>query len=216
MISDREPSDRLETFKEVTLPTAPPPTDYYLVDELLKPEEREVRDRVRQWVDREVIPMAAGYWDRAEFPFELIPKFRELGLTGGPIRGYGSPAISLIAAGLVSQELARGDSSVATFYGVHSGLAMGSIAILGSNEQRERWLPAMARLEKIGAFALTEPTHGSDSIGLESRARREGNSRRTGSATPRSRTSSSCGRAMRAVTWADLSSRKEPRVTALR
>jgi glutaryl-CoA dehydrogenase len=176
MITHRDTSDLAETFKQISLPTTPPATDYYLVNDLLKPEEREVRDRVRQWVDREVIPIAAGYWDRAEFPFEIIPKLRELGLTGGPIRGYGSPGLSLVSAGLLAQEFARGDASIATFYGVHSGLAMGSIAILGSKEQRERWLPAMARLEKIGAFALTEPTHGSDSIGLETSARRDGTS----------------------------------------
>jgi glutaryl-CoA dehydrogenase len=163
-------------FSEFVLPTTPPATDYYLVGELLTPQEREVRDRVRSFVDREVIPNAAGYWDRAEFPFEIIPKLRELNLAGGPIRGYGSPGISLVAAGLVAQEMARGDASIATFYGVHSGLAMGSIAILGSQEQRDRWLPAMARMEKIGAFALTEPTHGSDSIGLETTARRDGDS----------------------------------------
>jgi glutaryl-CoA dehydrogenase len=174
MMTRAELSDLTETFKEFSLPTTPPPTDYYLVDELLKPEERDVRDRVRDWVDREVIPIAAGYWDRAEFPFEIIPKLKELNITGGPIRGYGSPGFSLVAAGLAAQELARGDASIATFYGVHSGLAMGSIAILGSQEQRERWLPAMARLEKIGAFALTEPVHGSDSIGLETSARRDG------------------------------------------
>jgi glutaryl-CoA dehydrogenase len=176
MITQRDPVDLAQTFKEFALPTTPPGTDYYFIDELLKPEEREVRDRVRQWVDREVIPIAAGYWDRAQFPFEIIPKFKELGVTGGPIQGFGSPGLSLVGAGLISQELARGDSSIATFYGVHSGLAMGSIAILGSKEQRERWLPAMARMEKIGAFALTEPTHGSDSVGLETTARRDGNS----------------------------------------
>jgi glutaryl-CoA dehydrogenase len=173
MIADGT-SQLSDRFKEFSLPTTPPSTDYYLIDELLTPEERDVRDRVRSWVDREVIPNAAHYWDRAEFPFEVIPKFRELGVTGGPIRGFGSPGLSLVAAGLIAQELARGDSSVATFYGVHSGLAMGSIAILGSQEQRERWLPAMARLEKIGAFALTEPIHGSDSIALETTARRDG------------------------------------------
>jgi glutaryl-CoA dehydrogenase len=169
-------STLIEGFQEFSLPTTPPSTDYYFIDELLKPEELQIRDRVRAWVDREVIPNAAGHWDRAEFPFEVVPKFAELGVVGGPIRGYGSPGLSLVSAGLVAQELARGDSSIATFYGVHSGLAMGSIAILGSKEQRERWLPAMARLEKIGAFALTEPIHGSDSIGLETTARKEGNS----------------------------------------
>jgi glutaryl-CoA dehydrogenase len=174
MITHRESADLGQTFQNISISASQPPTDYYLLDELITPAERDVRDRVRQWVDRELIPVAAGYWDRAEFAFELIPKLRELGLTGGPIRGYGSPGFSLVAAGLAAQEFARGDASFATFYGVHSGLAMGSIAILGSKEQRERWLPEMARLEKIGAFALTEPTHGSDSIGLETAARRDG------------------------------------------
>lgn len=165
-----------EQFHEFELPTTPPGTDYYLTDDLLQPPERAVRDKVRSWVDREVIPNAGKYWDRAEFPFEIIPKLRELDLAGGPIRGYGSPGLSLVGAGLLAQEMARGDASIATFYGVHSGLAMGSIALLGSNEQRERWLPSMARMEKIGAFALTEPIHGSDSIALETTARRDGNS----------------------------------------
>jgi len=176
MVIGSNPSDLAERFKEFSLPATPPRTDYFFIDELLMPEELEIRDRVRRWVDREVIPIAAGYWDKAEFPFEIVPKFKELGITGGPIRGYGSPGMSLVAAGLAAQELARGDASVATFYGVHSGLAMGSIAILGSQEQRDRWLPAMARLEKIGAFALTEPIHGSDSIALETAARRDGDS----------------------------------------
>jgi glutaryl-CoA dehydrogenase len=166
----------LAKFKEFSLPTSPERTDYYLLDDVLRPEERDVRDRVRAWVDRDVIPYAATHWDRAEFPFEVLPAMRDLEIVGGPIRGYGSPGFSLVAAGLVAQELARGDSSIATFYGVHSGLAMGSIAVLGSKEQRERWLPAMARLEKIGAFALTEPIHGSDSIGLETSARKDGSS----------------------------------------
>lgn len=174
MVNDA--SNLSELFSEFSLPTSPPATDYYFIDELLTPEERDVRDRVRSWVDREVIPNAANLWDRAEFPFEIIPKFRDVGIVGGPIRGYGSPGFSLVAAGLVAQELARGDSSISTFYGVHSGLAMGSIAILGSKEQRDRWLPAMARMEQIGAFALTEPTHGSDSVGLETSARKDGNS----------------------------------------
>ncbi len=83
------------------------------------------------------------------------------------MQGYGSPGMSAVAAGLVAAEWARADGSVGTFYGVHSFLAMQSIAMLGDEEQRERWLPAMARLEKIGAFGLTEPEHGSDAVGLE-------------------------------------------------
>jgi glutaryl-CoA dehydrogenase len=149
-------------------------TDFYAVEELLQPEEIEIRDRVRAFCEKEVTPRINDYWERAEFPFELIPKIAELGISGGTVQGYGSPGMSAVAAGLVAAEWARADGSVGTFYGVHSFLAMQSIAMLGSEEQRERWLPEMARLEKIGAFGLTEPQHGSDAVGLETSARRDG------------------------------------------
>ena len=149
-------------------------TDYYLVDELLTGRERAIRDRVRRFADEAVIPVINDYWERGEFPFELVPKLAELGIAGGGIRGHGCPGLSAVAVGLVGMELARGDGSVGTFFGVHSGLAMQSIAMLGSPAQRDRWLPAMARLEKIGAFALTEPDHGSDAVNLETTARRDG------------------------------------------
>jgi glutaryl-CoA dehydrogenase len=149
-------------------------TDYYLIEELLTDEEKEIRDRVRSFADREVIPVINDYWERAEFPFGMIPKIAELNIAGGTIKGYGCPGMSEIASGLVAVELARGDGSLNTFFGVHSGLAMGTIAMLGSERQKERWLPPMARCEKIGAFGLTEPNHGSDAVMLETRARREG------------------------------------------
>ncbi|HLI05967.1 MAG TPA: acyl-CoA dehydrogenase family protein [Ktedonobacteraceae bacterium] len=149
-------------------------TDFYLVDELLADEERAIRDKVRAFSDQEVIPIINDYWERAEFPFELIPKLARLGIAGGSIKGYGCPGMSAVAAGLVATELARGDASVCTFFGVHSGLAMSSIAMLGSEEQKQRWLPPMARMEKIGAFALTEPKHGSDAVALETHAHRVG------------------------------------------
>ena len=149
-------------------------TDYYLIDELLTDEEREIRDKVRAFSDREVIPIINEYWEKAEFPFELVPKLAELNIAGGPISGYGCPGMSHVAAGICAIELSRGDGSFNTFYGVHSGLAMGTIDICGSEEQKERWLPAMARLEKIGAWGLTEPDHGSDSVMLETTARRDG------------------------------------------
>jgi glutaryl-CoA dehydrogenase len=148
--------------------------DFYRIDDLLEPQEREVRDRVRSFCDKQVLPIINDYWERAEFPFELVPKLAELGLAGGTIQGYNCPGLSEVAAGLVAMELARADGSVCTFFGVHSGLAMQSIALLGSEEQKQRWLPAMARLEKIGAFALTEPKHGSDAVALETSARRDG------------------------------------------
>jgi glutaryl-CoA dehydrogenase len=95
-------------------------------------------------------------------------------VAGGSIRGHGCPGMSATAVGLVSMEWARADGSMGTFFGVHSNLAMQSIDMLGSEEQRERFLPSMARLESIGAFALTEPDHGSDAVALETRARRDG------------------------------------------
>jgi glutaryl-CoA dehydrogenase len=149
-------------------------TDFYLMDELLTDEESAIRDKVRAFSDREVIPIINDYWERAEFPFALIPKLAQLGVAGSNIQGYGCPGLSAVAAGLIALELARGDASVCTFFGVHSGLAMNSIALLGSEEQKQRWLPPMARMEKIGAFALTEPDHGSDAVALETRARRVG------------------------------------------
>jgi glutaryl-CoA dehydrogenase len=125
-------------------------------------------------VDTEVLPIINDYWERAEFPFELVPKLAQLGVVGGPIQGYGCPGLSRLGQGMVTLELSRGDGSVNTFLGVQNGLAMGSINMLGSKEQKQRWLPGMAKLEKIGAFALTEPKHGSDSVALETTARRDG------------------------------------------
>lgn len=151
-------------------------TDFYLMDEFLTAEERELRGRVRNFVDKDLLPVINGYWERAEFPFELIPKLAALGIIGSTIQGFGCPGLSRLAAGVVATEISRGDGSVNTFLGVQSGLAMGTINMLGSQEQKERWLPAMAALEKIGAFALTEPDHGSDSVALETSARREGDS----------------------------------------
>jgi glutaryl-CoA dehydrogenase len=150
------------------------PTDLYLADELLTDEERRVRDLLHDFCAREVTPIINDYWERAEFPFELVPKIAGLGLAGGVIRGHGCPGMSATAAGLVSMEWARADGSIATFFGVHSNLAMQSIDMLGSEEQKDRWLEPMARLEKIGAFGLTEPEHGSDAVMLETSARRDG------------------------------------------
>ncbi|WP_029215610.1 acyl-CoA dehydrogenase family protein [Kallotenue papyrolyticum] len=148
--------------------------DFYLFDELLTPEERAVRDRVRTFFDEEVTPIINPYWERGEFPFELIPKLAQLNVAGGTIQGYGCPGLSSVAAGLVGMEMARGDGSICTFFGVTSGLAMGAIYYCGSEEQRQQWLPAMARLEKIGAFGLTEPWIGSDAAHIQTTATRVG------------------------------------------
>ena len=149
-------------------------TDYFSLDELLTEEERGVRDRVRSFCDTDVTPVINSYWQNEEFPFELLPKIAALGVAGTTIEGYGCPGMSPTAAGLVSRELARGDGGLTTFFAVHSGVAMTSIAMLGSEEQKRKWLPPMARMDKIGAFALTEPEHGSDAALLETAARLEG------------------------------------------
>ncbi len=163
-----------DSDQEGTGEVSPRGEDYYLLDETLSEDERRIRDRVRAFADHEVRPVINDYWEKAEFPFELLGKLAELGIAGTSIRGYGCPGMSRLGAGIVGRELARGDGSVSTFFAVHSGLAMGAIDLLGSDEQKARWLPPMARLEQIGAFGLTEPEHGSDSVSLQTSAVRVG------------------------------------------
>jgi glutaryl-CoA dehydrogenase len=141
-------------------------TDYFLVREQLTEAQLDVLRRVRVFVDDEVLPVIGGYWELAEMPWPLIKRLGELGIVGEDIQGYGCPGLDPIASGLVHMELNRGDGSLGTFLGVQAGLAMQSIAMLGSEEQKQRWLPGMARLEQLGAFALTEPDHGSDSMAV--------------------------------------------------
>ncbi|GGM62334.1 acyl-CoA dehydrogenase family protein [Microbacterium saperdae] len=147
---------------------------YYLLDDTLGAQERDVASRVRAFVDRDLLPVINEYWERAEFPHQLVPLLADLDVAGGAIEGYGCPRLTRLGVGIVARELSRGDGSMNTFLAVHSGLTMGSISMLGDEEQKSRWLPDMARLRKIGAFALTEPEHGSDSVALETSARREG------------------------------------------
>ena len=158
----------------MTILSAPSSTDFYLLDEQLTDQERDVRDRVRTFCEREVLPIAEDYWERAEFPWELIPGLAGLRITGGTIQGYGCPGMSSIAYGLALQELARADGSVATFMGVQSSLTMNAIYYCGTEEQKEKWLPPLARLEKLGAFGLTEPEVGSDAAHLGTTAVRSG------------------------------------------
>ena len=149
-------------------------TDYFVLRDQLDAQEIDYLLRVRQFVDTEVLPVIGDYWERADFPFELVRKLGTLGVVGDGIDGYGCAPMTPVAAGLVHMELSRGDGSLGTFLGVQAGLAMQSIAQLGSAEQKDRWLPGMAALDLIGAFALTEPDDGSDSVGLETSARRDG------------------------------------------
>src|SRR5262249_45354943 len=128
----------------------------------------------RQFAEAEILPVVNSYWERDEFPFELIPKIAGQNIVGDTMAGYGTTPMSAVGSGLLMYELSRVDGSIGTFFGVHVGLAMQSIYLLGAEGQKQRWLPPMARLEKIGAFALTEPDHGSDSVALETTARRDG------------------------------------------
>lgn len=152
------------------------PFDLLRLDDLLSDEQRRLRQQVRQYVAERVLPHINPYWERAEFPQEMAFGLKELPIMGGMVSGYGCAGLDALSAGLVRYELGRGDGSIGTFYGVHSGLAMGSIGLLGSEEQKARWLPAMAHLEKIGAFGLSEPERGSDAANVLTTARRDGNS----------------------------------------
>lgn len=149
-------------------------TDYFLMRDQLTEEEAALLDKVRSFGEAEILPIVNDYWERGEFPFELVAKLRELNIVGDTMQGYGTVPMGAVGQGLISYELGRLDGSIGTFMGVHVGLAMQSIYILGSADQRQRWLPSMAALDRIGAFALTEPDHGSDSIALETTARRDG------------------------------------------
>jgi len=151
-------------------------TDYFFLRDQLSDQQWDYLTRTRHFVQDEVLPVIADYWERADFPLALAKRLGELGLVGDGLVGYGCPPMDPLSAGLVQMELSRGDGSLGTFLGVQAGLAMRSIAMHGSDEQKERWLGPMARVEKIGAFALTEPEHGSDSIALETSARRDGDS----------------------------------------
>jgi glutaryl-CoA dehydrogenase len=152
-------------------------SDFYDLEALLDDDDRALLHRVREFMDTEVQPVINEYWTKAQFPRQLIPGLAKLGIAGTQLSGYGCPGKSALLDGMISMELSRGDPSVSTFMGVHGGLAMGSVHICGSEEQKERWLPAMARMELIGAFGLTEPDSGSDvARGLRTTARRDGDS----------------------------------------
>lgn len=148
--------------------------DYLKLENFLPDEHKALVQDVRAFVRNTVWPKINSYWDKAEFPWEIAMELKQLPILGGMIRGFGSAGLDPMALGMVMYELAKGDGSLTTFYGVHSGLAMGSIGLLGSNEQRERWLPAMSRLEKIGAFAMTEPERGSNAVDLQTNVKRDG------------------------------------------
>ncbi|WP_394942044.1 acyl-CoA dehydrogenase family protein [Psychromicrobium sp. YIM B11713] len=145
--------------------------DFYSFEQLLNDAERERLQQVRDFLGKEVKPIAVDYWNRAEFPMDLIPKIAELDVMS-PVRRQG---YSNLFAGLMHAEFTRADTSVATFMGVHDGLFTGSIEALASEEQKAEWLPDIYAMKKIGAFGLTEPLGGSDVAGgTRTTARREG------------------------------------------
>jgi glutaryl-CoA dehydrogenase len=154
----------------------PPATDLYNIDYLLSEEERMVRDTVRKFVQDRVLPIIGGHFEAGTFPRELIPAIAELGLLGMHIEGYGCAGLSAVCYGLACQELEAGDSGLRSFVSVQGSLAMFPIFRFGSEEQKQRWLPPMARGEVIGCFGLTEPDAGSDPGSMRTTARRDGNS----------------------------------------
>ena len=154
---------------------AVPVSDFYEITETLTPDEIATLTRVRAFMETKVAPVINKYWVEDAFPFELLPGFKDLGIGGIGLDGYGCFGGRQQFFGFVMMELARTDCSMATFFGVHDGLAMGSIYLAGSEEQKQKWLPPMARMEKIGCFGLTEPLVGSGTGGgLTTTARRDG------------------------------------------
>ncbi|MFE2213695.1 acyl-CoA dehydrogenase family protein [Streptomyces canus] len=154
-------------------------SDFYDYEALLPDEERKLLLKARTLMRDEVKPLVNENWGNGTFPRELIGIFRESGLAGLPYEGYGEhrPAVSNLLTGMMAMEMSRTDASVATFFGVHNGLAMYSIYSGGDQEQRDRWLPEMAAMDKIGAFAMTEPLGGSDVAGgMRTTAKRDGDS----------------------------------------
>jgi glutaryl-CoA dehydrogenase len=152
-----------------------PDSDFLGFELLLDDEDRKHLEKVRAFMTTNVEPVINDYWTRAKFPHELVPGLAELGIAGLQFDGPGCQGRSSLLDGMTSMELARVDPSIQTFMGVHGGLAMGSVQLCGSDEQQERWLPAMARMELIGAFGLTEPLEGSGIAGgLATTARRDG------------------------------------------
>ena len=150
-------------------------TDFYNLDALLTPDERRIRESVRRWVDERFLPVVAQQYRAGTFPMDFVPELARLGVFGPAIKGHGCAGLGSVAAGLIMQELERGDSGLRTFASVQGSLAMMAIDLFGSEEQKSRWLPEMAQGTKLGCFALTEPDFGSNPAGLRCRARKTAN-----------------------------------------
>ena len=150
------------------------PVDFYRIDALLSDEEKLVRSTVARFVDERALPLIPEHYERATFPMELVPELARLGLFGMHLHGYGAAGMSSVMYGLACQELERGDSGLRSFVSVQGSLCMFPIHRYGSEEQKNRWLPAMAKGDVIGCFGLTEPDYGSNPGGMTTRARRDG------------------------------------------
>ena len=164
-------------MEKAARPYEPPPveSDFYGIVYALSEGERALVEKVRDFAEREIQPLVVEHWAKAEFPHEIVQGFASLDVAGLGYDGHGCPGGTDLLNGIVTMVLARTDPSIGTFHGVHSGLSMGSIYLCGSEEQKERWLPAMARMERIGSFGLTEPDVGSaTSQGMTTTCRREG------------------------------------------
>ena len=161
------------THRQVQMP---PANDLYNIDSLLSEEERMVRETVRKFVNERVLPIIGEHFEAGTFPRELIPEIADLGLLGMHLEGYSCAGLSAVCYGLACQELEAGDSGMRSFVSVQGSLAMFPIWAFGSEEQKQRWLPPMARGEVIGCFGLTEPDSGSDPASMRTTARRDGDS----------------------------------------
>ncbi|XP_064935929.1 acyl-coenzyme A oxidase 4, peroxisomal-like [Musa acuminata AAA Group] len=159
-------------FPQATPASVFPPSssDYYQFDDLLNPEEQALRKRVRDVMEKEVAPIMAVYWEKAEFPFHVIPKLATLSIAGGTIKGYGCPGLSITASAIATAEVARVDASCSTFILVHSSLAMLTIALCGSEAQKVKYLSSLAKFDTVACWALTEPDYGSDASSLRTTA----------------------------------------------
>ena len=155
-------------------PTGLDPLDYLDVDGLLDDEERAIRDTVRQFVRQRVLPEVGDWFEKGVFPREVFGELAKLGLLGMHLEGYGLPGASSVAYGIVCRELEAGDAGVRSAVSVQGSLAMYAVWRWGSEEQKERWLPAMHAGEAIGCFGLTEPDAGSDPGSMRTHARRDG------------------------------------------
>jgi glutaryl-CoA dehydrogenase len=150
--------------------------DYYAMESLLSEEEKSFRDRIRKFVDEECLPIIPEHFDKGTFPMHLIPRMAEMGLFGLHVDGYGCRRASHTIYGLACQELGRGDSGLRALFSVQNSLVMYPLYAFGSEGQKRRWLPSMARGDSIGCFGLSEPDYGSDPSRMATSARKQGDS----------------------------------------